>query len=150
MSEIAINLEPRYGYYPWWPEDGDDWVHPEDVDLARRMIPSMRIFRREGEQGPFVLLHYGELRLRVKRTLWKEVDGEGFELGDWVEVLSRGKQNEPRSGTIRERLWDEHARALRYQLLVKGLPTPENYTADDLRHVEPTPELGEVTDGDPS
>ncbi len=140
MSEISVNLEPRYGYYPWWPEDGDDWVHPEDVELARQLIPSMRIFRREGERGPFVVLHYGEVKLRVKRTLWKELEGEGFELGDWVEVLSRGKQNEPRTGTIREMLWDEHARGLRYQILEGDKPIPNCYSADDLRHVEPTSE----------
>lgn len=138
MPEISVNIEPRYGYYPWWPEDGNEWLHPEDVDLARSMIPSQRVFRREGEQGPFVLLTYGEVRLRVKRTLWQEVDGEGFELGDWVEVLSRCRQNEPRTGTIREMVWDERARALRYQILDSGKPIANFYSAEDIRHVEPT------------
>ena len=131
--------EPRYGYYPWWPEDGNDWLHPEDVELARRMIPSQRVFRREGEQGPFVVLFYGEMRLRVLRTLWQEVSSEGFELGDWVEVLSRCGHNEPRTGTIREMVWDERARALRYQLLDNGQPISKFYSVDDIRHVEPTP-----------
>ena len=144
MSEIIAKPEPRYGYYPWWPEDGDDWLHPEDVELARRMIPSMRVFRREGEQGQFVVLHYGDVRLRVKRTLWKEVGSEGFELGDWVEVLSRGQLNEPRTGTLRERLWDNHARGLRYQLQEGDKSISLFYAAEDLRHVEPTkPQLDE-------
>jgi len=138
MPEISINVEPRYGYYPWWPEDGNDWLCPEDIKLARRLIPSMRVFRREGEQGPFVVLQYGDLKLRVLRTLWQEVASEGFELGDWVEVLSRCGQNEPRTGTIRERVWDERARALRYQLRGNGQPLAKFYAADDLRHVEPT------------
>ena len=55
-----MKVDPKYGYYPWWPEDGNDWVHPEDVELARQMIPSPRVFRRDGEQGPFVILHYGD------------------------------------------------------------------------------------------
>ncbi len=138
MSELSINIEPRYGYYPWWPEDGNEWLHPEDVVVARRMIPSQRVFRRQGERGPFVCLSYGDIRLRVKRTLWQEVDGEGFELGDWVEVLSRCGQNEPRTGTIREMVWDAHAGGLRYQIFDNGTPIANYYTVDDLRHVEPT------------
>lgn len=140
MPELSLNIEPRYGYYPWWPEDGDDWLHPDDVEMARRIIPSTRVFRRVGEEGPFVVLFYGDVKLRVLRTLWKEIDGEGFELGDWVEVLSRMRQNEPRTGTIREMLWDERTRGLRYQLLDNGQPIANFFAAGDLHHVEPTTE----------
>ena len=138
MTDIALKNEPRHGYYPWWPEDGNDWLYPDDIELARQLIPSMRVFRREGEQAPYVVLHYGELRLRVLRTLWQEVSSDGFELGDWVEVLTRGGQNAPRTATIREMVWDERARALSYQLLDNGQPIAKFYTAEDLRHVEPT------------
>ncbi|MEM8944814.1 MAG: hypothetical protein AAGD11_06485 [Planctomycetota bacterium] len=141
LDEAALKLEPRYGYYPWWPEDGDDWLHPEDIERARQTIPSYRVFRRDGEVGPFVMLYYGKLQLRVRRTLWQEVETEGFELGDWVEVLSRLGQNEFRTGTIREMIWDAHAGALRYQILDNGRPIPNLYSADDLRHVDPTEQL---------
>jgi hypothetical protein len=128
---------PKYGYYPWWPEDGNDWVHPEDVELARQLIPSMRVFRRDGEHGMFVVLHYSDLRLRVKRTLWQEVEPEGFEIGDWVEVLSRGYRNTPRTAVVQEITWDGNARALRYQVAENEQLIPNLYSADDLRHVEP-------------
>lgn len=141
-----MKTDPRYGYYPWWPEDGNDWLHPEDVELARRLIPSTRIFRRDGERGQFVVLHYGDLCLRVRRTLWQEVDSEGFELGDWVEVLSRGYRNTPRTGTIREMLWDGPSRGIRYQVLENDQPIAKLYSAEDLRHVEPT----ELSPVDPS
>jgi hypothetical protein len=136
-----LKNDPKYGYFPWWPEDGDDWVHPEDVAIARSMIPSGRIFRRDGERGEFVVMHYGEVRLRVRRALWQEVQPEGFELGDWVEVLSRGMQNEPRTGVIREMLWDDGARAIRYYIAENERPILEPYAADDLRHVKPTEPL---------
>ena len=71
------------------------------------MIPSDRVFRRDGTEGEYLLMHYGDVTLRVRRTLWQEVSPEGFEIGDWVEVLSRGMRNEPRTGVIREMLWDE-------------------------------------------
>lgn len=134
---MALKTDPKYGFYPWWPEDGDDWLHPEDVELARSLIPSPRVFRRDGQQGPFVVLHYGDVRLRVKRTLWQEVPGEGYEIGDWVEVLSRGQRNTPRTGTIREMTWEPRSRSLRYQIEEAGQPIPKMYAVEDLRPVEP-------------
>ena len=137
MSAPPLKTDPKYGYFPWWPEDGNDWLHPEDVAQARSMIPSERIFRRDGTDGEFFVLHYGETRLRVRPALWQEVELEGFELGDWVEVLSRGLRNEPRTGVIREMLWDESARAIRYQISENDRPLEERYAREDLRHVEP-------------
>ena len=133
-----MKTDPRYGYYPWWPENGNDWLHPEDVELARQMIPSMRIFRRDDSQGEYVHLQYKEVHLRVLRTLWQEIAWEGFDLGDWVEVLSRGRRNTPRTGTIREMQWDTKARAIRYQVMENDQPIAKLYAAEDLRHVEPT------------
>ena len=103
MSNLPpLKIDPKYGYFPWWPEEGDDRFHPDDLAAARALIPSGRIFRRAGRDGDYQLMHYGEVTLRVKPTLWQEVEPEGFEIGDWVEVLSRGLANEPRTGTIAE------------------------------------------------
>jgi hypothetical protein len=139
------DLKPaaRYGYYPWWPQDGDDWLHPEDVALARELLPGPRVFRREGEHGVFSVLRYGGVRLRVKPALWQEVAWEGFDVGDWVEVLSRGLQNTPRTGVIGEMQWDAHAAALRYQIREADQRIETWYGAADLRHVDPTPPLGQ-------
>ena len=141
MDLPDLKTDPKYGHYPWWPEDGDGWLHPEDVAAARGMIPGPRIFRRDGEQGPLVVLHYGAVRLRVMRTLWQEVAWEGFDLGDWVEVLPRGMQNTPRTGTVREMHWDSHARAIRYFIDEAGQPIATAYEAADLKRVDPTPPL---------
>lgn len=138
---MEVKTDPKYGYYPWWPQDGDDWVHPEDVAPARRTIPGPRVFRRDGQQNELVVLHYGALRLRVKRTLWREVAFEGFDVGDWVEVLSRGQANTFRTGVIRDMHWDDHAQAIRYFLEEGGTPIPNAYAANDLRRVTPTPPL---------
>jgi hypothetical protein len=136
-----LKADPKYGYYPWWPENGDDWIHPEDVALVRTLIPSDRVFRRDGAKGPYIVLHYGELRIRVVRSLWQEIGGEGYEIGDWVEVLSRGQLNTPRTGTIREVHWDRAARARKYQIFENDQPISTWYYAEDLRPVEPTPPL---------
>jgi hypothetical protein len=102
------------------------------------MIPSARVFRRDGASGPYVLLHYGDVQLRVRPALWQEVPPPKFEMGDWVEVVTRGQTNAPYTGTIREILWDEHARELRYQIRVAGQPIEQSYAREDLQPVEPT------------
>lgn len=138
MTTPPLKMEPKYGYFPWWPEDGDAWVHRDDVATARGMIPSNRVFCRDGGEGDYLLLRYGDVRLRVLRTLWQEVESEGLEIGDWVEVLSRGMLNEPRVGVVREMLWDERQRAMRYQITENGLPIEQLYAREDLQRVEPT------------
>lgn len=142
MSELPpLKTDPKYGHYPWWPEDGDGWVHPEDVAAARALIPSGRIFRRDGSAGGYLLMHYGEVTLRVRPTLWQEVEPEGFEIGDWVEVRSRGLANEPRTGTIAEIAWDDNAGEIRYQIVENGQRIETLYARDDLKHVDPTPQI---------
>lgn len=143
---IELKTDPKYGYFPWWPEDGDDWVHPEDVDVARSHIPSTRVWRRDGREDDFVVLTYGQLAMRVRRTLWREVKWEGFGIGDLVEVRTWGMQNEHRTGTIRDMLWDEHAGQINYQLQVldEEVENPVNYTAADLKHVAATDARAEV------
>lgn len=135
---MELKDDPKYGFYPWWPEDGDSWVHPEDVVLARRTIPSPRIFRREGTSTDYIVLHYGQMRLRVKRTLWQEVPFEGFNIGDWVEVMSRGQANTFRTGVIHEMHWDAHAGCICYYIKQSGVPIPNSFAACDLRHTTPT------------
>lgn len=148
---IALKTDPKYGYYPWWPapddnHGGDDWLHPEDVELARSLLPSPRVWRRDGQQGPFVVLTYGKLLLRVRRTLWRELKWEGFDIGDLVEVRTRGMKNQHRTATIQEMLWDDHAGAIHYQLQDPDevLDNPQNYTAEDLKQVEATDGRPEV------
>jgi hypothetical protein len=144
---MVLKTEPKYGHFPWWPQNGNDWIHHQDVKLARRLIPSPRIFRREGTQAPYIVLTYGDIRLRLLRTLWQEVHWDGFDMGNWVEVLSRGMHNTPLTGRIHEMLWDEHDRCIQYQLQEtgklqeNGLLPNKHYTAIDLRHVEPIPHL---------
>lgn len=137
-----LKTDPKYGYFPWWPEDGNDWVHPEDVELARSMIPSPRIWRRDGTVSnasgdDFVIMHYGDVQLRVRRVLWRTVTPDEYDLGDMVEVSSHGFENEPLTGRIREMRWDDHTGAIHYWLtLPDGSHHERSYPAEDLKHAE--------------
>ena len=137
MSAPPLKTEPKYGFFPWWPENGDEWIHPEDVPAARSMIPSGRVFRRDGARGNYAIFRYGDVTLRVRPRLWQEVTPEGYEIGDWVEVLSRGMLNAPRIGVIREMIWDDDARAIRYKISENGTPIEQRYSCDDLQATEP-------------
>jgi hypothetical protein len=137
VTPPPLNTDPKFGYFPRWPEDGNDWLHPDDVALARTLIPSGRIFRRDGADGEYQFLHYGDTRLRAKPALWQEVSPEDFNIGDWVEVKSRGMLNEPRTGVIREMLWNDSTRAIGYQIAENGVPIADLYAREDLQPVDP-------------
>ncbi len=139
-----VNPEPVYGYFPWWPEDGDAWLHPEDVALARRTIPGPRVWRREGLSGGWHELHYGAERLRIRPALWCEAPRPRAEIGDLVEILPKGLVHEPHTGVVRDIWWDEHAGELRYRLEVVGRVVDTLYAGEDFKHVSPPSPREEV------
>lgn len=134
-----LKTDPRYGHYPWWPEEGDAWIHPSDVALARTLIPGPRIWRREGSEGSYLVIHYGELRLRLQRALWIEVEHEGFDIGDPIEILPHGMKNDAQVGTIREMHWEPHEGRIEYQILTADqTPLETWFHSEDMKHVEAT------------
>jgi hypothetical protein len=131
-----MKTDPRHGYFPRWPQDSDDWIHAADVDLAKRMIHSNRVWLRDGENAPFVVLHYGDVHLRVLPALWIEIEGEDIEMGDWVEVLSRMHKNTYGIARVCEMVWDDRHRAIRYKVEKHARqPIPTAYYRADLRPV---------------
>ena len=145
VSQVEVNeravsrVNPDFGFFPWWPEDGDSWVCPADITLARSIIPSERVWRREVDPEEFggnryEVLTYGVLRLRVRKTMWRTAPHEGINVGDWVEVLPYGIKNEPQTGKVREMLIDEETLQLSYQIqLGDGRNLDKRFPATDLR-----------------
>src|SRR4029079_13926999 len=132
-----LKTDPKYGCFLRWPQDGNDWLHADDVALARTLIPSDRVFCRDGTEGDFHRFYYGDITFRARPVLWQEVQHEGLNIGDWIEVLSRGMRNEPRTGVIREMLWDQRERAIRYQIMENDVTIADLYAREDLQHVDP-------------
>lgn len=130
-----MRAEPPYRVYPWWPENGDAWVHPEDVRLVRRLIPSTRVFRAAGREGAYLVLTYGALRFRVKPTLRHAIPGDGYELGDQVEVCSKMGKNRALVATIRDMRWNARQGVIHYRLSRRDMTLARYYTAADLRPV---------------
>lgn len=126
----------QYGVFPWWPQDGNDWIHPHDVRVARRTIPSSRVFRREPVSEEYFVLRYGRIAIRVKPALWKVLRADGLDIGDRVEILSRLGQNLPAVAVIREMRWNADARQIEYFLRRAGRNLSRGYAAADLTRVD--------------
>ena len=106
----------RYGIYRWWPEEGEDWIHPYDIGIVRQMIPGLRVFRREDLDDDWELVSYGDIQFRVKPTIWLQVAHEGFNVGDYVEIKSRMGQAQAFMGRIKESVWNQRYACIEYYL----------------------------------
>lgn len=132
----GMKMRHDYGVYLWWPERGEAMFHPDDVQLALKLIPSRRVFRRETFLDGYVVLAYGSHRLRLRPTLFLPAQSDGFEIGDQVQVLSRCGKNRPLIGRIAHMLW--HVRGKRIEYLVRHVDRalPRLYSAADLEKIE--------------
>ncbi len=124
---------PDWGVYLSWPEAGESWIHSEDVALAKHLVPSQRIFRRSAWDGSYYWLHYGELRLRVKPTMWVRVAQVDLDVGCQVEVLSRHGKNEAGIFRVGDILWEPHDGRVAFYLLRDNLPLKRSFSRQDLR-----------------
>ena len=115
-KRLPLKRPPKYGVYLRWPLDGEDWIHPEDVEAVKRVIPSRRIFRREDIDLEYAMLSYADLQLRVRPTMWIEVASDGYWVGDQVEVKSQLGRREPMIATIRDIHWDPDRGRIQYFL----------------------------------
>ena len=141
MTVPPLKTDPKYGYFPWWPEDGDGWVHPEDVAAARTMIPSHRVFRRDGSEGDYLLLHYGDVTLRVRPGQSVALVGSNGSGKTTLVKLLAGLY-EPTQGTVRYqgrdlREWDPLALRQRIGVIFQDfnryqLTVGENIGAGDV------------------
>ncbi len=86
---------PDWGVYLRWPTDDEGWIHPEDVELVRGLIPSRRVFCRTAWDGEYYQLHYGDVSFRVRPSMWIRVPDVDLEVGQQVELLSRNQHNDP-------------------------------------------------------
>ena len=85
---------PDYGCFPRWPQNGNGFIHPDDVHYATRMIPSERVFRREAFDGKYYHYRYGKVLVRMEPCLWLQVASEGIDIGDQVETVGVGMERE--------------------------------------------------------
>lgn len=93
---------PDFGVYSDWPAPGHSWIHPHDIALASRLIPSRRVFERVRYDGTYYHLRYGSIRLRVRPSMWTRVPSVDVRVGDRVELLNHFGRFEPGIATVTE------------------------------------------------
>ena len=123
---------PDCGVYLVWPCDGVDWIHPDDVSLVEKWVPSTRVFRRHSFDGNFYRLQYGERSVRVKPSMWRRVEDEGLSVGDRVEILSHFQENDPGMGVISEMRFEKESARILYTVVSRELALPRTFVASDL------------------
>lgn len=144
MHELPrLRIPDRFGIYPWWPQDGVQWIHPDDVQLAEQLIPGNRIFQREYLNETYSRLHYGDVSIRVKPTMWLEVSTDGYLIGDRVEIRSQMGKQTPGIATISEMLWNRRSGEVEYVLTANDQPLPHTFHVDDF---QPAFELNQPMD----
>lgn len=107
-------------------------IHPDDIGVARQMVPSLRVFRREDLDDTWLKISYGDSQFRMKSTIWYEVEHEGFDIGDFVEVQSRMGKADPFIGRIREMTWNPRRHFIQYFLDRNDTTQARAYRAADL------------------
>ena len=137
---------PDCGVYLVWPQDGQEWIHPDDVALVEAWIPSTRVFRRHSFDGEYYRLQYGEQTVRVMPTMWRHVEDEGFSVGDQVEILSHFQENEPGLGMIKEMRFEKSSNRILYSVDSREMPLPRSFVAADLVQLTRRPQLKEPID----
>lgn len=133
FRDLQLQTPDRFGVYLWWPEEGTDWIHPDDVDLACKLIPSRRIFQRLVGDDGWSCLIYGESSIRVKPTLWLEVESDGYLVGDRVEIRSRLGQQRPAIATIEEMYWNRELKLVEYILATNQTVLPMPFQFADIQ-----------------
>lgn len=124
---------PDYGCFPRWPENGQGWIHPDDVAVVTRFLPSERVVRRESFDGVYYHYRYGHVRFRLRPCLWMRVKSEGFDVGDAVETIGIGMERELFVGEICGIYFVRRKGRVLYRLRRSGKLIPQLYLADHLR-----------------
>jgi hypothetical protein len=132
-----LKRPPVYGVFRWWPEDGEAWIHPHDTGIVKGLIPGPRVFRREDLDETWALVTYGDVRFRIRPAIWLEVEHEGFDVGDWVEIKSRMGQADPFVGRIRDMHWNHANGQIEYFVDRADLSEVRAWLAEDLAPVDP-------------
>ncbi len=135
-----VNMLPRHGVFFRWPEQpAEDWIHPDDMELAAGMLPGGRIFQlqqcedKQDRQAGYSVISYGDLAIRVLPAMWLPVDDAGYKVGDRVEVLAKNGAQQPFIGTLAEITYNPVTRRIEYRIEFRSMVLKKKYFEEDFR-----------------
>jgi len=124
---------PDYGCIARWPEDGQAFIHPDDVPIACRCLPSERVLRRDHFDGVYYHFSYGPVRFRLRPTMWLKVKADGIDIGDVVETTGLGLERELFVAQIWGMYYVARKGCILYRLRRGSTRVPQLYTAGQMR-----------------
>lgn len=124
---------PDYGCIPRWPQDGQAFIHPDDVAAATRCFPSERVLRRERFDGVYYHYSYGKLRFRLRPSMWLKVKADGIDIGDTVETTGAALESDLFIAQVWGMYFVRRKGCILYRLRRGETNIPRLYTARDLR-----------------
>lgn len=137
-SKPELKTLVKHGVFLWWSDRLPAWIHPDDIELARDLVPGYRVFRREMCEGyadrelGYAKLCYGLESFRALPIIWLEVPDTGFAVGDRVEIKSEHGKRRPGLATITGMTWDRHRQRVQFKLRRNDMPLPDPYLAENL------------------
>lgn len=138
--EKPVNMLPRHGVFFRWPEQpAEEWIHPEDIELATKMLPGGRIFQLQDCEDPhdqragYSLISYGDVSIRVLPAMWLQVKESGYKVGDRVEVLGKNGTQQPFIGTLAEVTYNPVSRRVEYLIEFRSMVLKKKYLEEDFR-----------------
>ncbi|TWU41444.1 hypothetical protein Q31b_28910 [Novipirellula aureliae] len=124
---------PDFGCFPRWPENGYDFVHPDDHEIVLKLIPSERVMRREHFDGAYYHYSYGSTRFRLKPCLWLKVKTDGIDIGDSVETVGVNMERERFVAKVYGMYYIRRKGCILYRLRRDDTIVPNLYLAEHLR-----------------
>ncbi len=136
VSPVLRPALPDWGVYLRPPEDGLEWLHPEDVEWAHELIPSQRIFRRSRWDGMYYWLHYGSQTVRVRPTLWLLVPPVDFDVGEQIELIAKHGVNDAGIYRIADIMFNPRLNQIEYYLRRDELVISRSFEREDLQALQ--------------
>jgi len=124
---------PDYGCIARWPQDGQGFIHPDDVPKAKGLIPSERVLRRDFFDGTYYHVRYGSVRIRLRPCLWLTVRSEGLDIGDEVETVGQGFERELFVAKIAGMYYVRRKGRILYRLARNQTLVPKLFLCEQLR-----------------
>ena len=141
---------PDHGCFLRWPENGQGFIHPDDVAIATRLVPSNRVLRRDSFDDVYYHFSYGKLRFRLRPCMWLSIKHEGADIGDQIETVGTGLQQELFIANVWGMYYVRRKGCILYRLRRGNQMVPTLFTRQQFRVLTDKSQLREGTTSHPA